>query len=464
MNIKHENVPGQVQEVVFEINKEDYAANVEAALKKQRRNANIPGFRPGNAPMGMVKKMYGTAVLANEVDRMVNENMQKFIEENKIKMIFEPMPIEAKSTVDFENAENFVFAYEYALAPEVNVDYAKVPAVVDFKLTPGAEEREGYVNDLRSRHGNYTTPETIEENDSISVKYNEDKNGFFFLRDLTDEAKKKFIGKKVGEGIMLSLRKAFANENALARFLKVEVKDLDAEADYKFKVTIDHIGRIELAEMNEDFFKKVYPDGSVTTEEQFTEAINKVIVEQYQPELDRQFMNDAIEALLDNTAIELPEDFMRRYILAVQKDMTEESLNERFNDYKRSFQWQILESKLVEGEDVMVKADEVKDYFRNFFIKNYFGNFEMDDDMKERVESLVTEGMKNREQVKAVYDMLYDGKLTNLLRSKMNIDHKEGDSKAFIEMLTARQAAIAGTEEAPAKKTRAKKSTKKENE
>lgn len=463
MNIKHENVPGQVQEVVFEINKEDYAANVEAALKRQRRTANVPGFRPGNAPMGMVKKMYGQTILVNEVDKLVNENMQKFIEENKIKSIFEPMPVEEKSTVDFENPDNFVFAYEYALAPEVNLDYAKVPAVVDFKMIPGAEERDNYVKQLRERHGNYIMPETIEENDSITVKYSDDKEGFFFMHDLTDEAKKKFVGKKNGESIMLSLRKAFANEAALARFMKMDAKDLDAEADYKFKVTIDRIGRIALAEMNEDFFKKVYPDGSVTTEAQFNEAVDKVIVEQYQPELDRQFMNDAIEALLDNTNIELPEAFMRRYILAVQKDMTEEMLNERFNDYKRSFQWQILEAKVVEGEDVVVKADDVKNYFREYFLKNYFGNFEMDDEMKERVESLVTEGMKNRENVKAVYDMLYDTKLTTLLRSKMNIEHKEGDSKAFIEMLTSRQAEIAGTE-APAKKAKAKKATKKENE
>jgi len=464
MNIKHENVPGQIQEVVFEINKEDYAAKVDAALKKQRRNAAIPGFRPGNAPMGMVKKMYGQTILVNEVDQLVNENMQKFIEENKIKLIFEPMPVEEKSVVDFNNPDNFVFAYEYALAPEVNIDYAKLPAVVDFKIIPGAEEREGYTKQLRERHGNYITPETIEESDSLSVKYNEDKEGFFFLRDLTDEAKKKFIGKKTGDGIMLSLRKAFANEAALARFLRIDAKDLDAESDYKFKVTVDHIGRIELAEMNEDFFKKVYPDGSVTTEEQFNAEVDKIIAEQYQPELDRQFSNDAIEMLLDNVAIELPDEFMRRYILAVQKDMTAEDLDARFNDYKRSFQWQILESKLVEGEDVQVKAEEIKDYYRDYFKKNYFGNFAMDDEMKERLESLVTEGMKNRENVKAIYDMLYDNKLTALLRSKMNIEHKEGDTKAFVDMLTARQAAVAG-EAAPAKKTtKAKKSTKKENE
>ena len=489
MNIRHENVPGQVQEVVFEINKEDYAANLEAALKKQRRTAQVPGFRPGNAPMGMIKKMYEKTLMVNEIDQLVNINMDKFFKDNDIKVIFEPLPIEEKSKIDFENAENFEFAYEYALAPEVKVDYTTLPTVVDFKIIPTDEERNNFINQLRERHGNYITPESVAENDSISVKYGEDQDGFCFVRDFTDEAKKEILGKKADEKFTLALRKAFSTELALARFLKKDEKDLEAENDYTFELSIKHIGRIEPAEMNEEFFKKAYPDGSITNEEQLTAEANKVISEQYQQELDRQFMNDAIETLLDNVKVELPDDFIKRYILAVQKDMTAEMVDEKFNDYKRSFQWQILENAVVEGADVQVKADDVKDYFRQFFIKNYFGNFNFDD-VKERVEELVNQAMTNRENVKAVYDMLYDNKLVALLRSKMNVEIKEGDVKAFVDFVGARQelpkeeakeeaqvepkkttkrkcakkesAAEETAEEPKAKKPRAKKSTTKE--
>lgn len=491
MNIRHENVPGQVQEVVFEINKEDYAANLEAALKKQRRTAQVPGFRPGNAPMGMIKKMYEKTLMVNEIDQLVNTNMDKFFKDNDIKVIFEPLPIEEKSKIDFENAENFEFAYEYALAPEVKIDYTTLPTVVDFKIIPTDEERTNFINQLRERHGNYVTPETVAENDSLSVKYGEDQDGFCFVRDLTDEAQKEVLGKKKDDTFTLALRKAFKSEITLARFLKKEEKDLEADNDYNYELSIKHIGRIELAEMNEEFFKKAYPDGSITNEEQLTAEANKVITGQYQQELDRQFMNDAIETLIDNVKVELPDDFMKRYILAVQKDMTAEMLDERFNDYKRSFQWQILENSVVEGADVQVKSDDVKDYFRQFFIQNYFGNFNFDD-VKERVEELVNQAMTNRENVKAVYDMLYDNKLVALLRSKMTIEIKEGDLKAFVDFVGSRQElpkeevkeeaqeepkkttkrkcakkeaapAEETTEEAPkAKKPRAKKSTTKE--
>ena len=456
MNIKHEKVPGQLQEVTIVINKEDYAAELEAALKKQRRTAHVPGFRPGNAPMGMIKKMYEKPLLVQEVDNIVNKEMDKFMKDNEVRYIFEPIPVEGKSKVNFDEPDNFEFVYEYALAPDVKIDYAKLPKVVDFTIVPTAEDRESFIKQLRERHGNYITPETIEAGDSVSVKYGDDKEGFFFMHDLTDAAQKKFIGKKKDESVQLSFRKAFTNEAVLARFLKVDAKELEADNEYKFKVTIKHIGRIEPAELNDEFFKKAYPDGNVKNEKELNAEADKVVTEQYQPELNRQFMNDAIEMLIDNVKVDLPDDFIKRYILLTQKDMTAETLEEKYNDYKRAFQWQILEGKLVEGSDIKVEMEDVKNYFREYFIKNYFANFNMDD-VKDRVEELVKQSMENREYVKNVYDMLFDQKLTELLRSKLNIDHQKGDIKAYVDMLTAR----ADKSKAPAKKTAAKKTTAK---
>ena len=184
MNIKHENVPGLLQEVVFEINREDYAANLEAALKKQRRSAVVPGFRAGNAPMGMIKKMYEPTLLVQEVDKLVNDSMANFIKDNNIQYILEPLPIEEKSKVDFQNPDTFVFAYEYALRPEVEVDYSKLPVVKDFRYVASEEEIDRQVDQLRERYGNYTTPEVVEtDKDNVSVKYGEDKTGYIFLKD-----------------------------------------------------------------------------------------------------------------------------------------------------------------------------------------------------------------------------------------------------------------------------------------
>ena len=349
MNIKHENVPGQVQELVIEIQKEDYAEKVDSALKKQRREIAVPGFRKGNAPMGIVKKMYGKNILVMEIDRLVNEEIEKFFKDNDIKFIFEPMPVEGKSKVDFENPDNFSFVYEYVVRPEVSVDFTAMPAVTDFTVIPGEEEINSQIEQQRERHGKYIMPETIEVNDSISADYGGKKEAFFFIRDLEEDAQKEFVGKKVGDKVSMAMRSAFSSDPFFARAFDLKVDELNADDPYTYELTVKRIGRIEPAELNEDFFKSVYPDGSVTDEATMRETVKKQLADQYKPDTDRMFMDRAIQTLLDNVAVELPDDFMKRYILAVQKDMTEEALDKEFDRYKNSFKWQIIENTLVEG-------------------------------------------------------------------------------------------------------------------
>ena len=455
MNIKHENVPGQVQELVIEIQQEDYAEKVDNALKKQRREVAVPGFRKGNAPMGIVKKMYGKNILVMEIDRMVNEEIEKFFKDNEVKYIFEPMPVEGKSKVDFDNPDNFTFTYEYALRPEVNLDYKAMPAVIDFTIVPGEDEVKNYIDQLRERHGKYVMPETIEENDSVSVDYGGEKEAFFFMRDLKEDAKKSLLGKKVDDKVSMAMRQAFTTDALFARAFDLKVEELNADDPYNYELTIKRIGRIEPAELNEDFFKVAYPNGNVTTEAQLVEEAKTVIANQYKPDTERLFMNKAIETLLDNVTVELPDDFMKRYIKAVQKDMDDEKLEKEFDQYKRSFAWQILENNIVEGEDVNVTRADIENYFRDYFIKNYFGNFNAES-VKDQVDKIVADSMKNQEYVKNAYDMLYDQKLVEVLRKKMNIEHKEGDFKAFVAELSSKE----GKEEAKPAEEKPKKATK----
>ena len=171
-------------------------------------------------------------------------------------------------------------------------------------------------------------------------------------------------------------------------------------------------------------------------------------------------MNKAIETLLDNVKVELPDDFMKRYIKAVQKDMDDEKLEKEFDQYKRSFAWQIMENTIVEGEDVNVTRADVENYFRDYFIKSYFGNFNPES-VKDQVDKIVADAMKNQEYVKNAYDLLYDKKLVEVLRKKMNIDHKEGDFKAFVDVISPKEGK---TEEAKPKKTTKRKTAAKAEE
>ena len=218
-------------------------------------------------------------------------------------------------------------------------------------------------------------PETIEENDSVSVDYGGEKEAFFFVRDLKEDAKKEFSGKKVDDKISMAMRQAFTSDAFFARAFDLKVDDLNADDPYNYELTIKRIGRIEPAQLNEDFFKAAYPDGSVADEATMRQVEKDKLAAQYKPDTDRMFMDRAISTLLDHVAVELPDDFMKRYIKAVQKDMTDEALDKEFDRYKNSFKWQIIENALVEGEDVNVTRADVENYFRDYFVKTYFANF-----------------------------------------------------------------------------------------
>ncbi|MEG1556097.1 MAG: hypothetical protein RR356_05160 [Bacteroidales bacterium] len=380
-----------------------------------------------------------------------------YLKDNKLDVLLEPLPVEAKSTVDFENPDRFVFVYEYALQPEFEIDFAKLPAVKSFKIEATENEKEDLILQMRKRHGEYSTPDTIEEDDYISVKY-ADKEGFFFTKDLNEEGKKLLIGKKLNDELKIAFRTIFTDEMAFLRFMKMTEKEIETDHNYEFDAQIINIGRVMPAELNEDFFKKAYPDESVKNVGEMEKAVAEQIENQWKTETDRQFMNDAIGILLDHVEITFPDEFIKRYILTTQKEMTEEQLNEKYEDYQKSFKWQMVEAKLVKDHQISVSEEEVKAYVRDFFMKNYFANFN-EADIADRLNTLVNDALKNKKDVKNIYDQLFDNKIQDILRSQFKVEEKTGDFNDFVAEVTGKKI------EKPAKKKAEKtKNTEKETE
>ena len=346
----------------------------------------------------------------------------------------------------------------------MKIDFEKLPAVKSFKVTASDKEKEQFIENLRNRFGEYTTPEAIEENDSVSVKYNEDKDGFIFIKDLTAKGKKAFIGKKKDDEVKVKLKDIFADNTYLARFMKVKEEEIEEGNAYETTIKIGHIGRMVPAELNDDFFKKAYPDGSVTNEKQLNELAAKEIEAQWAQETDRYFMNNAITTLIDNVKIDLPDDFLKRFIVGSgQKDVTAENIEEKYESYRNSFRWQLLENKLVADNNITVSQDEVKAYIRDFFVRSYFANFDSEA-VKEQLDKLVADAMKNHEDVKKIYDQLYDKKIMEVLHAKMKVDEATGDFEAFVASVSgkAEETAAPAKKKAAPKKPAAKKSAKAE--
>jgi len=452
MNITLEKADEPVKHLRIEIAKADYYENVETALKKYRRTAQIPGFRVGNAPMGMIKRNYEKPLIAEEVNKLTSEKLYQYFQDNHIDIMFEPVLMEESSTIDFESNEDFVFTFEFAPQPEFELDFASLPLMKTFKILANKEEIEDYKTQIRKRHGDYIKPDTIEDDDYLTVKLGENENSFLFVKDLTQKGKEAFLGKKLDDVVTVELNEMFASEESLKKFLK-KADDFDKETLGSVDLTIVSIGRVDLAEMNEEFFKKAFPDGNVNTVEEFEKIAAHQIEMQWKQESDRKFMNDAITLLIRNVHIELPEDFIKRFILRNNEEITEEKLLQDWNQYIESFKWQLIESKLGKAEKIEVTIDEIKDHIRNYYFQNYFAQFNMKD-VEAQLDKMVDEAVKDKKQVKQLYDQLYDHKIMLVLQSKMNVEELSGDFQQFIAFMTGTEYVSTSTAEKPQKTTK----------
>ena len=462
MNITHDNAAENVQQLCIEIIKADYSENVETALKKYRKTTQIPGFRVGNAPMGLIKRNYEKPLIVDEVNKIVSQQLYDYFEKNNLNIMFEPMLMEEKSTIDFENEEDFVFTFEFAVQPEFELDFASLPLLKSFKIEASKDEIGDFMNQIRKRHGDYINPETIEEDDYVTVKWGEEDNGFFFVKDLTDKGKEWFLGKKTDDAVTVTFNEMFVSEENLKKFLKISDDNFDKNTLSSAEVKIASIGRVNLAEMNEAFFGKAFPDGAITTVEAFEKHAATQIEMQWKQESDRKFMNDAITLLIHNIALDMPEDFMKRFILRNNTEITEEKLAEEWTKYLESFKWQLIESKLGKEANIAVTTEDIKNHIRNFYYQNYFMQFNLAD-VEERLNQLVEEAMKDTKQTKQLYDQLFDQKIMELLQTKMNLEEVSGDFSQFVAFISGKELE-AVTEEAKPKKTRRSPAKKKLDE
>jgi len=459
MDIRVEKSSELTHEVSIEITKEDYSEKVETALKKQKRNAIIPGFRPGNAPMGMIKKMYEKGLIVDEIDKILSESIHKYIEENELKTIGNPLPLDEKTKMDIDNREEpFVFAFEIGLEPQFEINYEELPTLPYFEIEASEEEIDNYIQELRRKFGQYTNPDEIAEGDFISVKHNE-KDRLLIFDKLSKTGKELFLGKKINDELTVDLTQLFEVKKELAQFLDVKEEELPEKMNDTV-LKIINIIRNTLAEINEEFFNKAFPNQSIKTEEELKGLAATEIEKQWATHRDRIFMTDCINLLLDNLQINLPEDFLKRTILLGNKELTPEKIEQEFDGYKRSFKWQLIENKIVIDNKIHVSHEEIKDFVRDFYIKNYFSNFNLEE-AKEQIDTIVQNALQKQEDVKNIYDQLYDQKIMEVLVKNMKLDKKSGTFQDFIEAKNKKEEDEKGNKkESKASKATATKATK----
>ena len=445
MNITQEP-NGKHQAIIhINLNKEDYIEKVNNTLKDYRKKANMPGFRPGMVPMGMIKKMYGQQVTADEVNKAVSEALNGFIDENKINALGYPLPnMEKTKPVDFNTDEGLDFFFDIGIAPEFDIDLKKEGFEIPYyKIEVSDKETENALNDVKNRFGEEEHPEKAEEGDGVQGKFVQvDENGnvveggvehdgYFRIEDLKLKTiQKKFYGKSADAVVTFNPMNAFKDEAKVKALLGEDVSEDAVKSDYQF--TISDVIRHKEAELNEETFKKVYPSDDLKTIEDFKARLVKDLEEHYAKDSDRQFTGDAVTKLIEESNIDLPDEFLKRWLLdSNQGKITKEQLDDQYESYAKTFKWQLVEDKLKAqfGDKLVVDNEAVRDKVRAYF------QIQGKDNSNPQIEQIVDQILSNKEEGRKIYSELMDEKLSIVFKENVKSKEESVTPEKFMEIV-----------------------------
>jgi trigger factor len=353
MNIVRKDIDQNNAVVTLRIEKADYAEKVDKTLRDYRKKANIPGFRPGMVPAGLVKKMYGKAVLAEEINKLVSDNLYSYIRENNVNILGEPLPNETEQQpIDFDTQEDFEFVFDLGIAPEFEVELSKKDKVKFYNITVSDEMIENQVKSYTGRYGKYIQEDVVEEKDMLKGELLEMANGKVnesgikvqdatftaaYMKDA--EQKALFVGAKKGDIIIFNPTKAFENETEISSLLKIS-KDAAKSIEQDFQLKIESITRYHESTIDQELFDKVYGEGVVKTEDEFRAKIKENIQENLTGDSEYKFGVDAQEMLVAKyNNLTFPDTFLKRWVLSSNENLTAETLEEDYSKMITDLTW-----------------------------------------------------------------------------------------------------------------------------
>ncbi|MFV0290202.1 MAG: trigger factor [Mangrovibacterium sp.] len=446
MNISRENISELSATITLKIEKADYAEAVEKTLKDYRKKVNMPGFRPGNVPVGLVKKQYGVAITAEEVNRIISEEINKFVEAEKINMLGEPLPNEEKQKeISWENQEDFEFVFDIAWAPEFEVKLDKRKKYSYYQIDVSESMIDKQVSAFTQRMGSNVPVDVAEEKDILRVDI-ESLTGEPVSQNVAiaidlmkdDSVKSKAVGSKVGDVMTFDPMKVYQNKYEVANILNVpqkEAKDLEEGVEYTFKVV--QVMRFQEAELTDEFFEAVLgPDSSVKTVAEFRAKLKSDIVTNYEQSSEYKFMLDVKEALQEKVEFNLPEEFLKRWLLVVNKNLTPASLDEQFDSILKDFRWQLIRDHVAKENEVAVEYEDVLAVARKVTVMQFF-QYGMGNVSEDLLENYAVQMLQDDQTRNRMMNQAYEEKVVAVIKEKVAIEDKLLSEEEFQKLFEA---------------------------
>ena len=451
MKISFEN-PDKVNGVLtLTVETPDFQERVDKTLKNYRKKANVPGFRPGMVPMGMIKKQFGEAVKAEEINKLIGEEIYKYVNDNKIKMLGEPMANEGQVPVDLSKDAPYEFKFDVAVAPEFKVELSDKDTLDYYTIKVDDELVNRQIDMFASRAGHYDKVEEYQANDMLKGDIRElDENGNTKEGGITvegavlmpeyikvEDQKKLFDGAKLGDIITFNPKKAFPESDveisSLLKMKKEEVAELTS--DFSFQVT--EISRFVKAEINQELFDSVYGKDEVKDEKSFREKIASGLSEQLANDGDYKFLVDVRKYLEDKVgALTYPDALLKRIMLNNNKDKGEKFVEDNYEQSIKELTWHLIREQLVEANKIKIDDNDIKETAKEA-ARAQFAQYGMTNVPEEYLDNYANEMLKKREYVDSLVDRSIDRKLTEALKKVVTLNQKEASLDEFNEMMKA---------------------------
>jgi len=436
MNITKEQIDDLNAIVKVAITKEDYQDKVEKILKDYRKQANIPGFRKGQVPIGLIKKQYGKAVLVDEVNKLLQDNLNKYLTEEKLDVLGNPLP-KQQDNFDWDK-EEFDFEFELGLAPSFEVPLKTKKPITHYKIVADKKMIEEQVERIRKQYGKLVSKKQVGKVDEISGLFKNEveeiENRFVIELDKVKSKKAvdSLLAKKVGDVISLKTKGLFKEDHLLTHALGISAEKgekLNIDVDFE----IQEINEREPAALDQELFDKLFGKDAVKSEKDLKAKIKEDSEKQFEQQSDQKLLNDITEYFIENTKFELPVDFLTKWIkMTGENPLTEDQASEEFKKSEKGLRYQLIEGKIINENNLQVQFEELKEFAKGF-IKSQMAQYGQMNPEEAELESIAARVMSNQDEVKRLSEQLMSQKLLNLYKEKVNLKTKELTYDKFVK-------------------------------
>jgi len=448
MNITKEPI-GNLNEILkINLQPEDYKSKVDESVRKARKTVNMPGFRPGNVPESLVRKMYGKSILVDELNKIVSESLDTYIKDNKLDLLGHPLPyLKNNSKNNFDSPGDFEFQFEVGLSPEVNLKLPPDKTFPYYEIEIEEKQIQEQAISIRKQHGDYVNPEVSDKNSILHCEITEmdinDQpveggikvtNTILVEKIQEEKSQEQFTGRKIGEVLMVDLVSTITDESELTYILNVPKEKL-SEIKNRFEIKINRITNVISAELNQEFFDKAYGKDVVHNEQEFFDRIKSKFEKTYRDHSERKLAHDIQDELLHATKIDLPDSFLKRWLVENNENpVTAEDIEKEYRIYSREMKWKLIENEIAKQNNFKASDDEIRSYAQQFIINQLFkyGRYDFKEDA---IHEMINKWLAKEENIRSAMHQVISGKVAAHLVAIAKRDLKKVNFEKFRDIL-----------------------------